>query len=88
MKFIRYGDFYVYIVRCKDDTLYTGYTPDLARRINLHNDGKGAKYTRTRRPVTLVWYRKYKYFKKAFLEEIRIKKLTREQKEKLIDERK
>jgi putative endonuclease len=88
MKFSRYGDFYVYIVRCKDGTLYTGYTPDLARRIKLHNDGKGAKYTKTRRPVTLVWYRKYKYFKKAFLEEIRIKKLTREQKEKLIDERK
>jgi len=52
----------------------------------VHNDGKGAKYTRDRRPVKLVWHREYKYFKKAFLEEKRIKKLTRKQKEELVNE--
>ncbi|MDP8234352.1 MAG: GIY-YIG nuclease family protein [Candidatus Saelkia tenebricola] len=83
-KIIRHAKFYVYIVQCQDNTYYTGYTPDLKKRIKLHNEGKGAKYTRDRRPVKLVWFKKYKYFKKAFLEEIRIKKLKRKQKEKLI----
>ncbi|MFH0838746.1 MAG: GIY-YIG nuclease family protein [Candidatus Omnitrophota bacterium] len=83
-KFRREGKFYVYIVRCQDNTYYTGYTPDLEKRIKLHNDGKGAKYTRDRRPVELVWSKEYKYFKKAFLEEKRIKGLTREGKERLI----
>jgi len=50
----------------------------------LHNNGKGAKYTRDRRPVRLVWRKKYRYFKLAFLEEKRVKSLTRQQKEKLI----
>ncbi len=50
----------------------------------MHNKGLGAKYTRNRRPVKLVWYKEYKYFKKAFLEEIRIKKLTKAQKEKIV----
>jgi len=54
MKIKRTGRFYVYIVECSDKTFYTGYTPDLARRIGLHNAGKGAKYTRFRRPVELV----------------------------------
>lgn len=84
MKFKRAGRFYVYIVECVDKTLYTGYTPHLKKRIKLHNLGKGAKYTRDRRPVRLVWFKKYKYFKLAFLEEKRIKKLTREQKESLV----
>ncbi|MBN1353498.1 MAG: GIY-YIG nuclease family protein [Candidatus Omnitrophica bacterium] len=83
-KFKRSGSFWVYILECKDGTYYTGYTPDIEKRLKLHNAGKGAKYTRDRRPVKLVWCKEYKYFKKAFLEEKRIKRLTREQKEKLV----
>ena len=85
-KFIRKGKFFVYILECADKTYYTGYTPDIERRVSLHNEGKGAKYTRDRRPVRLVWYKEYKYFKKAFLEEIRIKKLSRRAKEALVKE--
>ena len=72
------------MLQCKNGFYYTGYTNNLERRIELHNKGKGAKYTRDRRPVKLVWKRKYKYFKNAFLEEKRIKSLTRKQKEELI----
>jgi putative endonuclease len=80
----RSGKFYAYIVECADRTYYTGYTPDLVNRLKLHNSGKGAKYTRDRRPVRLVWCKEYKYFKKAFLEEKRIKTFTRKRKEKLV----
>ena len=80
----RRGKFFVYILECSDGTYYTGYTPDIERRVELHNKGRGAKYTRDRRPVKLVWCKEYKYFKRAFLEEIRIKTLTRKQKEKLV----
>ena len=81
-KFKRTGKYFVYILQCSDGTYYTGYTPDLERRIKLHNSGKGARYTRDRRPVSLV--KEYKYFKRAFLEEKRIKRLTRKQKEQLV----
>ena len=50
---------YVYILRCKDDTFYCGWTTDLTERIVAHNSGKGAKYTRSRLPVELVYYEKY-----------------------------
>lgn len=83
-KFLRVGNFYVYIVECSDSTFYTGYTPDLERRIRLHNSGKGAKYTRDRRPVKLLWSKRYSYFKKAFLKEKMIKRLTRAEKKELI----
>ena len=85
-RFVRSGMFYVYIVECADGTYYTGYTPHIKRRIELHNSGKGAKYTRQHGPVRLVWYKKYKYFKRAFKREIEIKKLKRAQKERLINE--
>jgi len=84
-KFKRTGKFYVYIVQCQDGTYYTGYTPDIENRLKLHNAGKGAKYTRDRRPVELIWRREYKYFKKAFLEEKRIKTLTRQEKMELVN---
>ena len=84
MKIKRKSRYYVYLVRCNDETYYAGYTGNLERRIKLHNKGKGAKYTRDRRPVKLVWRKEYKYFKPAFLEEKRIKGLTRKQKERLI----
>ena len=47
--------YYVYLLRCADGTLYTGFTNDLARRLAAHNAGKGAKYTRSRLPVDLVY---------------------------------
>lgn len=50
---------YTYIVRCSDGTLYTGWTTDVERRVRTHNSGKGAKYTRSRLPVTLVYYETY-----------------------------
>jgi putative endonuclease len=84
-KLKRSGLFFVYILKCRDGTFYTGYTPDLARRLDLHNSGQGAKYTRSRRPVELVWCKEYRYFRCAFLAELKIKKLTRKQKELLID---
>jgi len=77
---------YVYVVRCADGTLYTGWTNDLDQRIKTHNEGKGAKYTRSRLPVTLVYQEPYDYKKRLALKrEIEIKKLTKAQKEKLID---
>ena len=56
---------YVYILLCSDGTLYTGWTNDLEKRIKTHNDGKGAKYTKTRRPVTLVYYEVYQEKREA-----------------------
>ena len=49
---------YVYILRCRDGTFYTGITTDLARRLKTHNQGKGARYLLRRLPVTMVWYEK------------------------------
>jgi len=83
-KFVRVGNFHVYIVKCSDGSYYTGYSPHLKRRIALHNAGRGAKYTRARRPVKLVWSKKFRYFKTAFKTEIAVKKLNRAQKTKLI----
>lgn len=84
MGFARSGRFYVYIVKCSDGTYYTGYTPDIEKRLKLHNSGRGARYTRDRRPVKLIWRREFKYFKNAFLEEKRIKGLTRQEKAELV----
>jgi len=86
-RFERRGKFYVYILQCSDGTYYTGYTPDIEKRVELHNSGRGAKYTRDRRPVNLAWCKEYRYYKRAFLEEKRIKRLSRTQKKKLINEK-
>ena len=76
---------YVYILKCADATLYTGITVDVDRRVEEHNSsGKGAKYTRMRRPVKLVYAKKYKDRSAAAIEEARIKKMTRREKEQLI----
>jgi putative endonuclease len=74
----------VYIVRCSDDTLYTGITTDIERRIKEHNDSKGAKYTRARGPVELVYLAEFKDRSEASKEEWRIKALSREEKLALI----
>ena len=74
---------FVYIVRCADGTLYTGYAADLAQRCAAHNDGKGAKYTASRRPVTLVYQEEHATTGDALRREAALKKLTRAQKEAL-----
>lgn len=76
--------FYVYILRCNDDTLYTGYTVDLKNRLKRHNQGLGAKYTRGRRPVRLVYFEEIKDKGDALRREYYIKSLTRNQKLNLI----
>lgn len=77
--------YYAYILRCSDDTFYTGITTDLERRIDEHNNSpKGAKYTRNRRPVTLVHSETCEDKSTASKREYAIKKLTRVQKEALI----
>lgn len=75
---------YVYILKCKDNTLYTGYTNDLDKRIKAHNDGKGAKYTKARRPVKLMYFEEYSSKGEALSREASIKKLTRTEKLSLI----
>lgn len=75
---------YTYIVRCNDDTLYTGWTNDLEHRIRMHNEGKGAKYTRARRPVTLVYFEIFDTKKEAMQREYAIKHLPRPLKLELI----
>lgn len=77
---------YVYIVECKDGTLYTGWTTDLQRRIKEHNLGKGAKYTRGRHPVVLKHSETFNEKLDALKREREIKKLTKIQKLKLCKE--
>ena len=79
------SNWYLYVVRCNDGTLYTGVTTDLKRRLDEHNTSKrGAKYTSRRRPVNLVYYKSYDCRSTAQKAEYKFKKLTREQKEKII----
>ena len=75
---------YVYILRCHDQTYYTGYTTDLTRRVDQHNQGIASRYTRGRRPVELVYSEEMPTKSLALKREIEIKKLKRHQKEKLI----
>ena len=76
---------YTYIVECADGTLYCGWTNDLEHRIAAHNEGKGAKYTKPRLPVKLVYFETFDTKEEAMKREYRIKQLTRAQKEKLIN---
>lgn len=77
--------YHVYILRCCDDTLYTGITTDLVRRVAEHNTSPvGAKYTRARRPVTLVYSRRFRTRSNALREEARVKRLSRAEKLSLI----
>lgn len=75
---------YAYIVECFDGTLYTGYTNDLEKRVQAHNSGKGAKYTRSRLPVRLVYFEEFETKEKAQSREWHIKRLTRAKKLELI----
>lgn len=75
---------YIYIVKCADQTLYTGWTTCIERRLAEHNSGKGAKYTKSRRPVELVYYESFETKQQAMSREANIKRLTRKGKEALI----
>ena len=76
--------FYVYMVMCADDTLYTGIATNIERRIRVHNDGKGAKYTRSRLPVNLVYSELFDTKSEALKREYEIKKWSRTEKDALI----
>jgi putative endonuclease len=76
--------YYVYLARCSDDTLYTGYTTDLRKREIRHNEGKGAVYTCNRRPVKIVYHEEFDTKSKAMKREYQIKRLRKQDKENLI----
>ena len=76
---------YVYILRCGDGTLYTGITDDIPRRLAAHRSGKGAKYTRGRGPLELVYQEQVPDKSAALRREIQIKRLRRAEKERLIN---
>ena len=75
----------MYILRCYDGSLYTGWTTDLKQRVKAHNEGKGAKYTRSRRPVELVYHEEFGTKSEALKREAAIKRLSREEKLTLIN---
>ena len=76
---------YVYILRCNDDSLYTGWTNNLEKRIKAHSNGKGAKYTKARLPVELVYFEEYENKIEAMRREYAIKQLKRSEKLMLIN---
>lgn len=75
---------YTYIVKCSDGTFYTGWTTNVEKRIEVHNAGKGAKYTKPRRPVELVYHEEFQTKEEAMRREYEIKRMTRRKKEQLI----
>ncbi|MBM7704930.1 GIY-YIG nuclease family protein [Priestia iocasae] len=75
---------YFYVVECKDGSFYAGYTIDIEKRLHAHNEGKGAKYTRARKPVLLLIAKEYSTKREAMQMEYQFKQLTRVQKEKFI----
>ena len=77
---------YIYVAECADRSFYTGYTTDIVRRIKMHNAKKGAKYTRARGPVVLVYFEEFETKREATKAESAFKKLTRMQKEQYIFE--
>ena len=76
---------YCYILECSDGTFYTGWTTDPRRRLEMHNRGQGARYTRSRRPVKLVYVEPQENRVSALKRELAIKTMTRKQKQKMID---
>ena len=78
---------FTYIVECSDHTLYTGWTNDLEKRIRAHNEGKGAKYTKSRRPVKLVYFEAFATKEEAMSREYRIKRMSRQEKLALLSDK-
>jgi putative endonuclease len=79
------ASWFVYIVRCRDGSLYTGISTDVRARIAVHNDGRGARYTRARRPVTLVYVERRRSRSTALRREAAIKALPRAEKCRLVE---
>lgn len=79
---------YMYMIRCKDGSLYTGWTNNLEKRFRNHCEGKGAKYTRGRGPLELVYYEVFEDKREAMRREYEIKQLKKCEKEKLIQKNK
>ena len=77
--------FYIYILKCSDNTLYTGFTVDLKKRVEVHNAGLGAKYTRGRLPVTLEYHEEFDNRSDALKREYEIKQYSRDYKLSLIE---
>ena len=75
---------YVYLLKCVDGTLYTGWTNDLEQRVAAHNTGKGAKYTKARRPVELVYFEEFETKEQAMKREYAIKQMARKDKLALV----
>ncbi|GAA0669731.1 GIY-YIG nuclease family protein [Natronoarchaeum mannanilyticum] len=80
------SDHYVYVLECADGTFYTGYTTDVERRVAEHDAGEGAKYTRGRTPVELVYREQFDSQSAAMSREHELKQLSRDQKEQLVDD--
>jgi putative endonuclease len=80
----RKARFWVYMIRCRDKSLYTGYTTDLENRLETHKSGRGAKYLRGKGPLKLVYNKEYRSLSAALKEEIRIKALKKPEKLLLI----
>ncbi|MBP3851653.1 MAG: GIY-YIG nuclease family protein [Erysipelotrichaceae bacterium] len=78
---------YVYMIECSDGSYYTGYTNNLKKRLAAHNAGKGAKYTKSRRPVRLIYQENFDNKKDALKREYAIKQLARSEKETLINDK-
>ena len=74
---------YVYLLRCSDESLYCGWTTDLEKRVATHNAGSGTKYTRSRRPVELVYFEEYEDRHEALSREWHLKRMSREEKQKM-----
>ena len=74
-----------YILKCNDNSLYTGWTNDITHRLKMHNEGKGAKYTRGRDPVELVYLEEFETKQEAMSREAKIKRLSRKEKLLLIE---
>ncbi len=77
-------NYYVYLARCSDDSLYAGYTTDLKNRETAHNEGKGARYTRMRRPIKIVYFEEFKTKSEAMKREYELKHCKKAEKENLI----
>ena len=75
---------YFYVLECADGSYYAGYTNNIEKRIHTHNEGKGAKYTRARRPVVLRYYEQYETKTEAMQAEYRFKQLKRSEKERIV----
>lgn len=80
----RKNNYYFYVLECNDGSFYGGYTVDIDRRLSQHNEGTGAKYTRARRPVKLIYSERFPTKREAMKKEAEFKKLTRRKKEQFL----